>query len=186
MKKWKRYLKKHERQIMCYSGIIALAILAIALFFNVFKAIIVIILFILANCFIRFYKRVIPVLPIELEISMFATMLTTVAYGFWVGLLTALLTSIAAEFFTQMIKPFSLVNIITYAVVAIPAIFLSSQTIIVGGLTIVVLANIVIFTIFLFMGYDMFKNLAYSVTNIVFNYFMFTYLAVPILNIIMV
>ena len=48
------------------------------------------------------------------------------------------------------------------------------------------LANIVIFTIFLFMGYDMFKNLAYSVTNIVFNYFMFTYLAIPILNIIMV
>jgi hypothetical protein len=185
MKKWEKWLKKHRRPIIAYSLIALVLVLLISLFFNVVKAAVVIITLIVINIFLRFYKRIIPGLWIELEITMFSSILCSIAYGFWPGLIVAIFSSVLAECFNQFISPFSLVNIVAYIIVSIVAIVLNPSTVVFGGLTLVVIANIAIFCVFVGLGYNLFKNLSFSITNLIWNYMLFTYLSVPILNLIM-
>lgn len=184
MKKWARFLKKHRNQIIFYGGLLLLMLVLVSLFFDFVKMMIIVIVFSLINCFLRFYKRIFPGIPIELEISIFSTVLCSIAFGLWAGILVALISSIASEFFTQMIKPYSLVNVIVYALIPFFAIFLTAEAVAGAGLIITVVANIVIFLLFAVLGYDVVRNAAYSITNIIFNYFIFTYLGVAVLALI--
>jgi hypothetical protein len=178
-----KHIKRNQRQIIIYLVIILGILLLTLLFMDFLKLAAIICIFIFLNSFIRLYKRIIPGIPIEFEICILGTVTITIAYGIWAGIILALLSSIVAEFINQFISPFSLVNIGAYFLVPFMAFFLSPASVAIGGFVIVIIANVIIFFVSLLLGYDHFKNTAYSVTNIFFNYFLFSYLAVPLLRI---
>jgi len=132
-----------------------------------------------------------PGIPIEFEVVIFGSMITTIAFGFWAGLFVALLGSVFAEFLNQQISPYSLVNFGCYILVPIVAFFLRGAAVsnfamvATAGIVLTVIVNLIIFTIFIFMGYDHFKNAAFSITNIFFNYLLFKYLTIPVLGLLL-
>jgi len=101
------------------------------------------------------------------------------------GIIAAFFCSVLAEFLNQFISPYFIVNVLIYCLLVVPSLLLGPGTIVIWGLIIVIIANIVIFTIFTAIGYDLFKNLTFSISNIIFNYFLFTYLAEPLLMLMM-
>jgi len=184
MKRIKKLMKKYQNCIIIYSiGIIALlAILFV--FLDLIKVLIAMFMFVALNVLIRFYRRILPGIPIEFEVVIFGSCLTTIAYGFWPGLIVALAGSIFGEFLNQTISPYSLVNIACYILVPIISLFLTPATVVAGGITMMIVLNIIIFIAFIAIGYDMFKNIAFAVTNIFLNYLLFSYLAAPVLGLL--
>jgi len=126
-----------------------------------------------------------PGIPIEFELVIFGSLLTTVVYGFWAGFMIALFGSVFAEFLNQCISPYSLVNIGCYLLVPFIGIFISTASVVSVGMVVVVLLNVIIFLSFSLMGYDLFKNLGFAVTNIFFNYILFKYFAEAVLALMM-
>ena len=183
MKKYEKWFAIHKNQIVIYSILGLILIILTAIFFRYVKFIVALVLIIFANIMLRFYKRIFPGLPIEFEVTLLGTICMSITHGIWAGIITAIFTSIFAEFFNQFISPFSLVNILIYALVPLIAIFIPAGSVVGLGFALVILANIVIFIVFTLLGYDLFKNAAYGITNLIFNYFTFTYLAIHIIQI---
>jgi hypothetical protein len=187
MKRIIHQLKKHEKQIMTYSIMILALILLSILFIKTVALIVTVCMFIFINVVLKFYKRVFPGIPIEFEITTFGSVVTTIAFGVWAGLIVALLSCLFAEFLNQRISPNSFVNMIIYLLIPLLSLLLNPSNVIMGGLIICIIINVIIYFIFMFvMHYDFFKNTLYSLSNILWNYLLFTYLAVPILKVIMI
>jgi hypothetical protein len=192
MKHWRRLIKAYKNSVITYSIILLLLIAFILFFLDLIKELVVICLFIALNTFLRFYKRVFPGIPLELEVVIFGSMLTTIGFGFWAGVVVAILSPIIGEFMNQQISPYSLVNVMCYILVPIITIILkgailSDPNLIASfGITISIILNVIIFLIFILLGYDHFKNAAYGISNVLFNYLVFKYLAVFILKLIMI
>jgi len=187
MKDCKDFFYKHDKQIIAYSIIVILLFILVFAYMNLVKLIIFILIITISNTFMRFYKRALPGIPLEFELTIFSTVLIGIAYGIWPAIFIAIFSSLCADFLNQNImSPFSLVSLGTYILIALVSPFLSSSNIFVIGMVIVVIANLIIFFGNIAMGYhDQIKNFAYSATNIFFNYFLFKYLAVFILGLLM-
>lgn len=185
MKGLVRRLLKKEKAVLRYSIIILVLLGLIFLMFNLVKAIAFMFLFIFVNIMIRFYRRILTGIPIEFEVIIFGGVLTTIAFGMWAGLIVVLFASVLGEFLNQSISPNYLVNIICYIFVPIISLLLTAQSVVLGGLVLMIVINVIIFVIFVYMGYDLFKNIGYAVTNVALNYLLFAYLAEPLLRIMM-
>ncbi|MCB9359546.1 hypothetical protein H6503_06460 [Candidatus Woesearchaeota archaeon] len=177
MKHWTKWIQKHRKQIELYGIIILSVLILIFLFFDVILAAGIITGFIAANILLRMYRRILPGVPIEFEVVIMGGMICTIAFGIWAGLLVVIFGSILAEFLNQFISPHSLVNFAVYFFIPFIALFIPTGSIATAGFIVAIVANIVIFIVFLLMGYDLVKNLAFSITNIFWNYLMFKYLA---------
>ncbi|MFT4304127.1 MAG: hypothetical protein ACMXYG_06170 [Candidatus Woesearchaeota archaeon] len=177
MKHWIKIFQKHRKQIELYGILSLIAILLLFLFLDIILATIVVICFIGANILLRMYRRILPGVPIEFEVVIMGSIVCTIAFNIWAGLIVAIFGSLLAEFLNQFISPHSLVNMGIYFLIPFIALFLDASNIQTIGFMIAIIANIIIFIIFMFMGYDLVKNFAFSITNVFWNYLMFKYVA---------
>lgn len=184
MKNILKIIQKNKNLVILYSCIIFALLIAIFLFMDLVKLVVVVSLFIFLNTVLRFYRRMLPGLPVEFEIVIFGSLLATIAFNFWAGIFIAFFGSVLAEFLNQQISPYSLINIACYMLVPVIGIFIGVGAIAITGIIIAVILNIIIFTAFMFVGYDLFKNAAYSITNIFWNYLLFSYLAEIVLKLL--
>lgn len=182
MKRIKKIFKKYQNCIITYSIIIIVLLAILFVFLDLVKVLVIMFMFVALNVLVRFYRRILPGVPIEFEVVIFGSCLTTIAYGFWPGLIVALAGSISGEFLNQSISPYSLVNIFCYILVPIISLFLGPATVVSGGIALMIILNIIIFIIFVAVGYNLFKNVAFAITNVFLNYLLFSYLAVPVLG----
>lgn len=181
MKQIQHILQKNRRRIVVYAVIWLAVLLTLFLFFNLVKAVVVILLFIAGNTLLRFYRRIFPGIPVELELVILGGVVCTLAFNIWAGLLVVLFASLCAEFFSQAISPYSFINIFSYLSVPFLSLMLPATSIASGGFLIAVFVNIVIYAIFIYIGYDWIKNTAYLITNIFWNYLLFIYVAPALL-----
>jgi hypothetical protein len=185
MKRLINLLKKKEKLIFTYGFIILALILFSILFIRTITLIITVCMFLFINMMLKFYKRVFPELPLELEVTIFGSVVTTMAFGIWAGFFVAFFSSFLSEFMNQRISPNYFINMLIYLLVPLMSLFLTENSLVTGGIIIMIITNIIIYLIFqLYLHYDIFKNTAYSITNIAWNYFLFTYVAVPVFKII--
>lgn len=182
----KNKIHKHNKQILVYTLIILTLFVLVSAYMNLVKLIIFALIIILINTFLRFYKRALPAVPIEFELTIFGTLLTGITYGLWPAMFVAVFSCLCADFLNQNImSPFSLISLFTYISVSIISPFIPASNIFISGVTIVIIANLVIFFGNMALGYDHIKNFAYSATDIFFNYFLFKYLAEIVLKFLM-
>jgi hypothetical protein len=184
MKKIIKNLQERRNQVISYGCITLFLLILIFLYMDLIKLVVVVSMFIFLNILLRFYRRILPGVPVELEIVIFGSLITTIAFSFWAGLFVAFFGSSLAEFLNQQISPYSFVNILCYMLIPIIGIFIGSSSIAISGIIIVIILNIIIFTIFILIGYNLFKNIAFTLSNILWNYLLFKYLAPIVLNLI--
>jgi hypothetical protein len=184
MKKIIKNLQFNKNQIISYASILLFLLIIIFLFLDLVRMVVTVSMFILLNVLLRFYRRILPGIPLEFEIIIFGSLLTTIAFNIWAGFFVAFFGSVLAEFLNQQISPYSFINIFCYMLVPIIAIFIPTTSIAISGIIVMIILNIIIFIAFLLLGYDLFKNVAFAATNIFWNYLLFKYLANIVLKLI--
>jgi len=176
MKKYWDYFRKYDPTFLIV--VLVLGLLLLILLFSFLKAIFVVIFFVLINILLRFYKRIIPSIPLEFEVITFGSLLCTIQYDIKAGIAVAILGSLLADIANGTINPGNFVMTAGYIGVAILGVFIPVTQFGLAGLYITFFYNIVIWLIFhLLFHHDLFKNTAYSITNLIFNYFLFTSLS---------
>jgi hypothetical protein len=114
-------------------------------------------------------------LPTDFELSTFSTVLVTVAFGWQWGIVMAILSKLFACVYTGSVLPDHFFMIATYIVGAIIASIFSSMNIFALGLVIVVINCVLMFLISKnYIGLDVTSNLSYTLTNLVFNFIVFS------------
>lgn len=184
MKRITALLHKERKRIITYSVVGIIAVAFLLLFFDLIVALGTVLFFILTNIVLRFYRRILVGLPIELEVVIFGAVIVTVAFNVWMGLFLAFFAALLAEFLSQSISPYSFINIFSYLLVPIMSLFIAIENIATGGFIIAIIINLIIYIAFMIIGYDYFKNTAYLVTNIFWNYLLFFYLAEFVVSIL--
>lgn len=147
------------------------------IFFLVFsksgRSIIFITLFIVINVFATLYKRYFY-FPIEFELISLGIVLCASVYGLGAGLAVAIIGGIAYTIYCTSFSPFTVPMLFGYILMAIFAAHVPIQNIVILGIIANLLHNLVVFSAYhLFFSYDIWKNLLYSVSNIVFNIVIF-------------
>ncbi len=181
----KGFAYKHKKQIIVYSIIILILFILVSAYMNLVKLIIFASIITIGNTFMRFYKRALPGIPVEFELTIFGTLITGSIFGLWPAIFVAVFSCLCADFLNQNImSPFSLVSLFTYIAIAIISPFVPSSNIFLTGIVLTVVANLIIFFGNMALGYDHIKNFIFSVTDIFFNYLLFKYLAVFIVSLL--
>jgi len=188
-------MKKLIKELATYSKrltgkhyiILALLLLALLFFFNNIKAIIAVgILGVLAS-YSKFYQRYIKV-PGVVELLMFSTVMTSIAYGPVVGAVFGIMASIAADIIGSDIDLFSFVDAFGRGVIGILAFnFYSPEGSIVAlGLIMTLIFYAISLPIYLFLG-DLelkLKAVVYIPLNLGFNFVIFSSLGNLLLKVL--
>jgi len=172
-KQYFKQLRRYDPRFLI--GIILVGIISLIFLFSFLKAFFVVVFFIGANTIFRFYKRFLPAVPLELEFITFGSLFCAIEFGISAGIAVAILGSLLADSANGTINAYNFVMTIGYIIVALVGIFISPEHFIQAGITITVIYNIIIWSVFNFLlHHDLFKNTSYSITNVIFNYFLFT------------
>lgn len=113
-------------------------------------------------------------LPTDFELSTFATILTTVVFGLKWGIFIAIFSKLFACISTGSVVVDHFFMIATYVNGAIWAAIFSGAPIFALGIVIVIMNCVLMFMISKSMGIDITANLAYTVTNFIFNSIVFS------------
>ncbi len=167
--------------------IYCLTILAIILFILMSKtarAAVYVSIFIVLNMLISTYKRVVR-FAIEFEILTLGIVLCTITFGIKAGLVIAILGGILSFFSSLNFSPFSFPMLVGYILMAILSYALSFLPITILGLIVTLANNLFVFSVYhLFFRYDIMKNVCFGVSNILFNFIIFTNIAPFLIKII--
>ncbi len=114
-------------------------------------------------------------MPTDFELSTFATVLLTQAYGLKVGLFVAFFTKLLASIYCGYVIVDHFIMIGLYCLAAIIASIFPGAPVFMLGLGIITINNILMFLISRkVLGLDMTSNLAYTATNFLFNLAVFS------------
>jgi len=150
------------------------------------RAILFVLTFIILNTILTLYKRYVKNLPIEFELLTLGIVLCSVSFGLNAGLIVAILGGISYILFSTNFSPFSIPMLLGYIFMAFFSAYFSNINIIYLGILANLIHNLFVFSIYhLAFGYDLLKNILFSLSNILFNIILFYNLA-PILIRIMI
>ncbi len=137
------------------------------------KNLFVCMVFILFCIAVRFYKRVLANLPIEVELVTFTIVALAVTLGFWYALFAGILGFLASEFFNNHLNKYIPLTIGFYAIMAFVASVLPGNIVAVGVTTTIInnAGQLVLYQVI--GGFSTIENVLYSITNISFNLFIF-------------
>lgn len=122
---------------------------------------------------VRFYKRVIASLPVEVELVTFTIVTLATTLGFWYAFFTGILGFLASEFFNNHINKYIPLTIGFYTIMALVASVLPGSIITVGVI-ITIMNNASQLVFYQLTGwFGTMENMMYSITNISFNLFIF-------------
>ncbi len=141
------------------------------------RAAIFVALFIILNMIIASYKRFIR-LPIEFEVLTLGIVICTVQFGLKTGLVLAILGGILSFVVGYNINPFSFPMLLGYILIAFVSFLFKGLDITLVGILATLANNLFVFTAYYYaFRYDFFKNLSFSLSNIVLNVIFFLNLA---------
>ena len=123
-------------------------------------------------------------LPTDFELSTFATVLTTVVFGIKWGIFIAIFSKLFSCIATGSVVVDHFFMIATYINAAVFASILSGMPIFMLGLMIVAMNCVIMFLISKNMGIDITANLAYTVTNFIFNFIVFSIFSQAVLGLL--
>lgn len=168
--------------ILTTVGIVAFLLLVVGS--AAIKNLFVCMIFIFLCIVIRFYKRVVPNLPIEVELVTFTIVVLATTLGFWYAIFGGILGFLASEFFNNHINKYMPMSIGFYIVMAFAASILPGSVVIVGIMTTIINNSSQLLFYQVIGGFSTVENVLYSITNIVFNLFMFLKIAPAIVVLI--
>ena len=161
--------------ILMTAGIAAVLLLIVSS--AAVKNIFVCMVFIFFCIVVRFYKRALAGLPIEVELVTFTIVMLAVTLGFWYALFAGVLGFLASEFFNNHLNPYIPLTIGFYTFMAIVASVLPGSVVAVG-VTATLINNAIQLVFYQIVGgFGTVENLLYSITNIFFNLFIFIKIA---------
>lgn len=174
--------KKVDERVFVYGAMALVLLILSTLMFKYNKAVFFVILFIALNSIIGLYKAFFYI-PIEIELVSLGTILCTLSFGLKEGILVAVLGSLLAAVVNGTISYLTIPMVIGYIFMAFITPMFSGLGVAFGGIVVVLLTNILIFIIYQIMGYDLFSNIVFSVSNIIWNLLLFLRLAPFLANI---
>lgn len=168
--------------ILTTVGIVALLLLIVGS--AAIKNLFICAIFIFLCIVIRFYKRVISNIPIEVELVTFTIVILAATLGFWYALFGGIIGFLASEFFNNHLNKYIPISIGFYVVMAFVASILPGSIITVGIMTTVINNASQLLFYQVIGGFSTVENVLYSITNITFNLFMFLKIAPAIVALI--
>lgn len=156
-------------------GLLGLFLLVV--FFNplarTLKILVIMLAFTAINVFIKRFLRPFKSLPLEIEVSTMGSVVVTLLFGVKAGILTAVLTCFAANYFTRGIDLYTPMMTSGYVLAAILALFLAPANIAAGGIIVTLIVNAYLIVIFHMVGYSLLENSMFGLSNVVFNAILF-------------
>ncbi|MEK6916564.1 MAG: hypothetical protein AABW92_02370 [Nanoarchaeota archaeon] len=114
-------------------------------------------------------------IPTDLELSTFATVLTTIAFGFKWGIFIAIFSKLFASISTGDLKADHFFMILTYIIAAIITALFKDVNVFGLGMIIISLNAVIMFLVSKsLLGLDPTSNLSYTGTNFIFNFLVFS------------
>ena len=173
-----------RRHWLKVAAAVALLLLLSLIFGTSVKEIFFLLLFITLGSFSTFYFNYIRP-PIKFELIKLFTILTAVAYGIVPALVVGITSVITGKVLISRIDERLINSLIFITIVAIAAsIFITPENIVLGGLILVGIYNIGVFTLSMVMGGDLMWNLPYEGSDFIINYVLFTGLAAFLLSLL--
>ena len=174
-KKTKKQSNNNFKYII-YS-LVVLSIILFVLISKTARAAVYVSIFIVLNMLIANYKRVVR-FAIEFEILTLGIVLCTVTFGIKAGFVIAILGGILSFFSSMNFSPFSFPMLMGYILMAVLSYFLRFLDVTVLGMIVTFANNLFVFSVYhLFFRYDIMKNVCFCVSNILFNFILFTNIA---------
>ncbi len=166
--------KKLQREYKYF--IYAISFIAAILFLilsSKIRAAIIVTAFILLNRIITTYKMFIRV-PLEFEFLTLGIVLSTIAFGVKAGLVIAIFGCIVSFILGFELSMFSFPMFMGYISVAASAFLLKGFDVVTIGLVATLVNNLIVFFSYHFLfGYNLSKNISFSLSNIIFNAILF-------------
>ena len=123
--------------------------------------------------------------PTDLELSTFATVLTTIAFGIQWGLFIAVFSKLFASISTGNLVADHFFMIITYLNAAVITAVFGGMNVFTLGLIIITINAVIMFLVSKeILGLDPTSNLSYTGTNLVFNFLVFSIFSEIVLSIL--
>lgn len=122
--------------------------------------------------------------PVYFELVKMVTILSSVAYGAFTGVLVGLLAALIGRVIAGRLDQMTIVSIIATTAIAILADVFKATNITTLGIILVLVYHAIIFPLVLLMGGNIGYGIIYSGTNIFFNTMLFIYVAPFIKNLI--
>ena len=168
--------RKPEKKLKIkYLSYILLGLLFLILFIfsKKTRSIIFVLIFIILNVFVTMYKRYFY-FPIEFEILSLGIVLCSAGFGLGPGLVVAILGGIAMTIYCTSFSPFTPPMMLGYCLMAVIGAYVPISNIIYLGVIANMAHNLLVFSVYhFFFAYDIWKNMIFSVSNIVFNIIIF-------------
>ncbi len=175
-KTWKKKANSKSIKKILFA-MAAFSMLLFLFFSKTIRSAIYVSIFIVANMVVMSYKKFVR-LAIEFELLTLGIVTCTKAFGIEAGLLVAVLGGILSFITSLNISPFSFPMLAGYISMAIMSYFLRSLDITTLGIIITVFNNLLVSMIYhFFFKYDVVKNLSFGISNVIFNYILFTNIA---------
>lgn len=179
--------KKQDYSRLLFYGLACFAILLfvyLLLFSQMLRASIWITVFIALSMVLSNYKKFIRA-PIEIEVLTLGIVICTIKFGIKAGLIVAILGGILSFIVGFNISPFSFPMLLGYITIAITSYLFGQIGITIVGIIASIINNAIVFAMYYFVfDYDLFKNLSFSISNLVFNMIIFFNIAPLLLRII--
>ena len=148
------------------------------------RAAIIVTAFILINRLITTYKMFVRI-PLEFEFLTLGIVLSTLAFGIKAGIVIAIFGCIVSFIIGFEVSMFSLPMFLGYSSIAVTSFLLKGFDVILIGVIATMINNIIVFLSYHFLfGYDIGKNLSFSISNILFNLILFLNFASTLLKLI--
>ncbi len=148
------------------------------------RASIYVTIFIVINMIIASYKRFLRI-PIEFEVLTLGIVICTFQFGIKVGLVLAIIGGILSFIVGYNISPFSFPMLLGYMLIAVVTYLFKGFDLVFLGILSTLINNLMLFLVYSFVfDYDIFKNLSFGISNILFNTIFFLNLAPFLLRII--
>ncbi|MBI3034610.1 hypothetical protein HYY72_05620 [Candidatus Woesearchaeota archaeon] len=141
-----------------------------------FKLIVVVGIFVIVASFSTFYYNYVHS-PVNFELVKFVTIISSVAYGFFVGISVGVITTIFSRIWSGRIDQRTLISIFGIAIISIAASMLKGYDIKLVGIALVALYHLITVPISLSIGDNPWFAMTYAATNLLINSFIFINLA---------
>jgi len=164
-------------------GLAVLALLFLYLFRDVVQMIIIMAVFIALGTVSLLYNRWIKI-SLGFELIMFGTIITAMVYGRWQAIVVGFIALFLAEVLTDRFTYSTFISFIALAVVASVAPLVSSIGITWTGVTMTLLYDLIIVPGYLLMGSSPWRTSLFVGTHIMFNVWVFIFLAPFVFRII--
>lgn len=183
-----RFTKKEKNKFL-RGGLVLSILIVLFLTYGSFRRIVILSVFLAANFLTALIKRKIPTLFIRkyffgIEFVLFSAVITSISYGPYVGAAMGAMSILANYIAEKRISKYILPTFILYITIGYSSFYFQNIGIITLGITISLIYNILSFISAKLIGANTTTLLVFNIVNILFNIFLFTSFAIPVLKII--